>query len=94
MKVTEKKLERIRTRVEELVLSEVVHPKSFPHEKESIASEIAHRIIENMKLAPNRASLQKNILIVLNDYRDHAWVNQKNMQSEAFRLGLMERICA
>lgn len=95
MKLTEKKAEKIKARIEELVLAEVVKPCEWmPFRKESLAHEIAKRIVDNWKLADSRAQLQKQVLIVLNDYRDHEWVNQKKMQSEVYRLGLMERICA
>lgn len=81
-KVSEKKLEALRMRAADVV-SQLA--------SQSLAFEIADRIVDNAKLVGLGRELRKQVLIVLADYRDHDWAN-KSMASEAFRFHLMERI--
>ena len=81
-KVSEKKLASLRMHAAD-VIHQLVGPK--------LEHEITGRVIQNARLVGLGRELQKQVLIVLADYHDHAWAN-KAMASETFRFNLMERI--
>lgn len=59
-------------------------------DRHSLAHEIARRITENYKVV-GMTGIYKQILLVLFDYRNHAWAS-KTLTTEGGRLTLAERI--
>ena len=56
-----------------------------------LVAEIADRIVGNARIVEGSAALLRQVLIVLADYRDHAWADGK-LRSEGVRIQLADRI--
>ena len=65
-------------------------PKHAAFGSNPLPEEIARRIVANFKIVGTRG-LRDQILIVLADYRDHAWTEGK-ITSERYRQSLADEI--